>query len=445
VKELRQGEFKEFVGSHVAQKIGIRAFSGISKLISGKAKRVRFKKKSEFFSFEGKDNKSFLRLIHPEGELPRILLRNTSYFLRLDPECNYQKHALCLRCKFVRIVKRRIQGRVQYYVQLVCEGTPFQDLSQILRHEKKMESYCNQDSSQASNTSIDPKFQKVVCLDFGPKKVAISTLTHGFERDICQGLRSRQKKIRLLQRALDRSQRAMNPDKYNPDGTIQRGQKKWSRSKRYLKLQTEVAELYRKQAAHRKSVQGELANDILVLGNCIKLEKVSYQGFQKLYGKAVGMNAPANLQGILTRKAENARGRVEKINTFDTQLSQTCLCGNIQKKPLHQRTHACSHCGLGTQEVPVSRDLFSAFLGIFTENTEIRKGKSVSYSSRLNLEQARLALYGHRILSPAGLKSNLQIQTSEDSSSMGVEQSASEDSAEIATNPFLEFIGPQIL
>jgi hypothetical protein len=80
VKELRQGEFKEFVGSHVAQKIGIRAFSGISKLISGKAKCVRFKKKSEFFSVEGKDNKSFLRLIHPEGELPRILLRNTSYF-----------------------------------------------------------------------------------------------------------------------------------------------------------------------------------------------------------------------------------------------------------------------------------------------------------------------------------------------------------------------------
>ena len=138
VKKFRVGEFKEFVGSHVAQKIGSRAFAGISKLISGKGKRVRFKKKTEFFSFEGKDNKSFLRLIQSGADAPIIQLRESSYGLRVDPSCPYQRHALSSRCKYVRVLKRRIRGEVRYFAQLVCEGSPYQDLHKVLRHEKKM-------------------------------------------------------------------------------------------------------------------------------------------------------------------------------------------------------------------------------------------------------------------------------------------------------------------
>ena len=138
---------------------------------------------------------------------------------------------------------------------------------------------------------------------------------------------------------------------------------------------------------------------------------------------------------MLTRKAENARGRVEKINTFDTKLSQTCLCGGQQKKPLHQRTHQCSICQLGTEGV-ISRDLFSAFLGVFTENRETKKGSTIHVSSTLNLEQARLAIEGHRILSLAGLKLGNQTQTLKEYSLKGVEQSAVEGSAKIARSSF---------
>ena len=124
--------------------------------------------------------------------------------------------------------------------------------------------------------------------------MAISTPTHGFERDICKGLAPRNQEIRSLQRALDRSRRATHPNYFNSDGTIKKGKKVWNHSKNYLNLQTELADLYRRQTAHRKSIQGDLSNDILVLGNCIKIEKVSYKGFQKIYGKAVGLNAPSN-------------------------------------------------------------------------------------------------------------------------------------------------------
>src|SRR4030095_7908995 len=42
--------------------------------------------------------------------------------------------------------------------------------------------------------------------------------------------------------------------------------------------------------------------------------------------------------------------------TATTRLSQACICGNVAKKPLNQRTHRCP-CG-----VAADRDGFSAFL-----------------------------------------------------------------------------------
>jgi hypothetical protein len=434
MKDLRQGEFKDFIGSHVAQKIGIRAFSAISKLISGKGKRVRFKKRTEFFSFEGKDNKSFLRFLHPEGEAPYVQLREKQYLVRVDPGCPYQKHALDSRCKYVRVVKRKIQGRVRYFAQLICEGTPYQDFEKTERHQVKMEQMQKASPWDSllkpeHEEEISSKYKESVCLDFGPKNVAISTSDFGFEREICKGLLPKKKEIRILQRAMDRSRRVMNPENFNFDKTIKKGKKLWNKSNQYIQLQTQLADLYRKQTAHRKSIQGDLANDVIVLGNCIKFEKVSYKGFQKLYGKSIGLNAPSNLQDMLTRKAVNARGRVERINTFETKLSQTCLCGNQVKKPLFQRIHQCRLCGLGVDGPPISRDLFSAFSGVFTENTEKKQGKKVTYSSTLNLDQANLAMRGHRILSRAGLKSKNQTQTSKENSCEGVEQSAVEGSA----------------
>jgi transposase len=443
IKEFRVGEIKEFVGSHVAQKVGIRAWGAISRLISGKGKKVRFKKKSESFSFEGKNNQTFLRLIQPEGGTPFIQLRKSTYPLRLDSFCPYQKHALSSRCKFVRIVKRRIKNRMRYFAQGIFEGKPYADLEKTYRHEEKMSQFLQEQNQKAplacvKESQIDSKYQNAVCLDFGPKRVAVSTATHSFERDICEGLTPKASKIRVLQRAMDRSRRTTNPDCYEANGTIKKGKKLWKYSNHYLNLRNEISNLYRKQAAHRKSIHGNLVHDVLTLGNQIKIEKVSYKGFQKNFGKSVGLSAPSNLQGMLTRTAENARGKVEMINPFDTKLSQTCLCGHQKKKPLHIRTHQCEACQLGMDEIPISRDTLAAFLGVFTDNQEIRNGRSLQYSSQLNLEQAVLAFKGHRTLSPAGLKVFKQVQTKEEISSMGAVQTTLEDSVETAWNPFLE-------
>ncbi|MBF2066770.1 MAG: transposase [Calothrix sp. C42_A2020_038] len=114
-------------------------------------------------------------------------------------------------------------------------------------------------------------------------------------------------------------------------------------------------EIERKLAAHRKSLHGQLVNQTLILGKHIKTEKVSVKAWQKNYGKSIGFKSPASFQSELVRKAESAGGIVLMFSTRKTALSQTCLCGNKQRKSLSQRVHHCSVCGLNMQ-----RDILSA-------------------------------------------------------------------------------------
>ena len=123
-----------------------------------------------------------------------------------------------------------------------------------------------------------------------------------------------------------------------------------------------LSELYRKQGEYRKSLPGNLANHVFSLGNPVKLEKLSNWAFQHRFGKSVGMHTPGKFVESLRRKAASA-GEVEicEFPTRSTRLSQTCICGNIQKKPLSQRWHSCD-CGVYAQ-----RDRWSALLASCVE------------------------------------------------------------------------------
>jgi hypothetical protein len=75
-----------------------------------------------------------------------------------------------------------------------------------------------------------------------------------------------------LQRKLERSRRAMNPDNYNEDGTIKK-RVSWVRSKRYVKTLMELKEINRKQTAIKKQQYEELANEIIKLGDSFLVKK----------------------------------------------------------------------------------------------------------------------------------------------------------------------------
>jgi hypothetical protein len=140
-----------------------------------------------------------------------------------------------------------------------------------------------------------------------------------------------------------------------------------------VRNQTELSDLHRRLAAHRKSLQGKLVNDILALASTIKLEKLSYKAFQRMYGRSVGKRAPGRFVEMLRRKAASAGGAVIEFDTRSTRLSQTCHgCGSIENKPLSQRWHVCQ-CGVVQQ-----RDLYSAFLAMCVEDNRLVAGEAVS-------------------------------------------------------------------
>jgi transposase len=335
------------IDSNTAQKLATRAFNASQKVAFGIAKKVRFKGKNQLDSLEGKVNTTGIRW-HTE-QLVWGKLKLQPYLKNNDPVI---LHGLASRIKYVRLVRRRFNNKTRYYAQLVCEGKPF----------------------------TKPKNQigfGVVGLDIGPSTIAIVGESAAKLDSFAPELNSVSKQIRQLQRKMERSKRANNPNNYNPDfvdakgkrkkGTVKKGCQKWNESKTYHSTRRAKANLERKLAAHRKSLHGRLAHEILRVGNTIKLEKLSYKAFQKLFGKSVGKRAPGEFVSRLKRLAESAGVTAIEFSTFKTKLSQTChQCRRVKKKSLSTRIHKCE-CGVLCQ-----RDLYSAFLARFVENDLIQ-------------------------------------------------------------------------
>ena len=103
------------------------------------------------------------------------------------------------------------------------------------------------------------------------------------------------------------------------------------------------------------------------MGTTIILEKVSYKGWQKQYGKSVGLRAPGMFIEMLKRTVASTGGTLIEVPTRSSKLSQFCHgCGKTVKKPLSQRLHQCP-CGMG----PIQRDLYSAFLAAYLDPADL--------------------------------------------------------------------------
>jgi putative transposase len=330
-----------WIGDHLdaftIQKIATRAFDAVAQYAYGDRGRPRYKRKGWLTSVAGKSNKAGIRW--RDGSVLWSGLTLMPVF-DLKDKHGVEAHALSCRVKYLRLVKRTINNETRWSVQLVLEGLP----------QKKSKNSISDDACG---------------IDIGPSTIAVVSEEDALLAQFCDEVVPPWKEIRRKQRAQDRSLRATNPDNYNDDGTVKKGTSKWHRSNRYRKRQKGIAECQRTLAATRKKQHGEMCNKVLSLGKVIKTEKLSYKSFQKNYGRSVTIRAPGMFVRELTRKAGNAGGSVEEISTRKTKLSQTCICGKVEKKPLKQRHHVCD-CGIETQ-----RDLFSAHLARHCSNNTL--------------------------------------------------------------------------
>jgi hypothetical protein len=349
----------DHIDSMTAQTLATRAYQSVNRVCRGKARKVRFRSKGRGLdSIEGKRNDSGPRFVlqsPEEGNRGWLVWRKDRILAIIDWRDPVVKHGLDRRIKYTRLVRRKAsslrahgadcQG-YRYYVQLALEGTPFQ--------------------KPKNRPGPD-----VIGLDLGPSTIAI--VPHDAEArlvPLCEELKPDIRKKRRLERKLDRQRRANNPLNYDVKGRVKKHGKQrltWKNSKGYLATKRRLAHQERKLAAHRKSLHGRLVNEIVRVGNDIHIEKISYKGWQKQFGKSVGRRAPGMLINHLRRTVASTGGTLHEFPTRTTRLSQYCHgCRNYTKKPLAQRWHHCA-CGVG----PVQRDLYSAFLAAYLDRKNL--------------------------------------------------------------------------
>ena len=248
------------------------------------------------------------------------------------------------------IVRRCIRGRNKYYLQLTISGEKPQK-GRVLGKGN-------------------------VGIDIGPSTIASSSLqgVH-FDKlaDKCDNI---EHELYLINRKLDRSRRANNPDNYYPDGTIKRGVRLvWKKDKdvkRYASLKQQRKELYRKQAETRKQQHLEMANAMLSQGDTFIVEnnpidawvrrakkttktKTGKYRSKKRYGKSVANHAPAMFVTILENKVKSLGGEFHRIDPGYAATQFDFTNGVFTKHEVSERSITLSN-GRTHQ-----RDMLSAF------------------------------------------------------------------------------------
>ena len=257
-----------------------------------------------------------------------------------------------LRGKIVqnRILKKIQNGKEHFYLQM------------ILKAEVAPRKYDTSD--MFGNVGID----------IGTSTVAISSYYETKLEELAPGIDRQEKEIARLQRKLDRQRRANNPQNYNEDGTIVRGKKTWTYSKKYYQTKNKLRKLKTKQAETRTLAHKTLANEIVGLGDRFVVEQMSFAGlqkraketkvnektnkiqFKKRFGATIGHRAPATLISMIEQKCKSQGKTFIKADTKSVKASQfDHLTEEYTKHSLSTRVKF-------VVDDKVQRDLYSAFL-----------------------------------------------------------------------------------
>ena len=336
---VQQHRYQKYIDSMTAQKIASSVWRSVEKYLFDNGKCIHFRKYDDFDSLEGKSNTSGMRFKDGRLHWRRQVIQPQ---IRTD----YDREALRSRVKYCRIRRKPVGAKYHYYLQLVLEG------KSPVKH---------------------PAGHGTAGLDIGTSTAAVVT------KDSCRltvlgsDVKDRSAQIRRIQRAMDRSSRATNPDNFLPDGTVCNGARKWIRSKHYKKLQFCKKSLERRYADAVNTCHHRLSNEIASKADTVYVEKMSFNGLarksksatkkadgrfrsRKRFGKSIGNHAPAVFLNILGNRLASGGGQLIKIDTISFRASQyNHVTDDYVRKKL-----SCRGSFVGGHYV--QRDLYSAFL-----------------------------------------------------------------------------------
>ena len=390
------------------------AFKSIERIMYNDAKRPRFLSKGEYLPLQGKQAERCIILKQDKKIDGWFITHNKMRFdLKINPKDlfvletlsnieNYNKNSKEIDKKLVekynlnkeiinthrvcnnRIVIKEIRGKKRLFVQITIEGIP------------------------APKRKKDGSFRHTLGKgkiggDIGTQSIAITTENTVILKNLAERSTKStfelERKISNLQRALDRSKRAMNPKNYNKDGTIVKGKipdsyiangkarcskLEWIKSNRYKKKQLKFKELHRKASESRKYAINEDVNYLRSLGDTFIIEKMNIKGLQKKskevtknkkgkfnkrkrFGKSILNRCPGYFISQAKDKFKITNGSLKEVNTWTFKASQyDHKLNDCSKKSLSKRWHIFED---GTK---VQRDIYSSFL-LLCSNKELDK------------------------------------------------------------------------
>ena len=328
-----------------------------------KPNKVRFRSKYDLnVSYHNRVNKEATRLVSSDrkGIAYRLYIHKKSTFVDIPVKAfnNYQQMSLLHseKIKYVQIVRKTIRRKKVYYLKIVCQGFP---PSKVTKGNGVV--------------GIDPGVSTVAFAS--PNEVALVDLA---PKNITQ----KEKLLKRLDQAIERSQRVNNPECYKENGMIKKGARFKRLSNRQMRLCNRRRKVYRSLSEERTKLQGQLVNRLVSQASIIKMEELNVKGLQKRsrdirinpktnrpfskkrFGKAIFRAATSAFRTALKTRASQLGIDFEIISPTNVKPSQyNHITQTFEKKSLSTRIYDLSN------EYPdVQRDLYSAFLIKHIEN-----------------------------------------------------------------------------
>ena len=358
----------KLIHSQVAQKLASSVWQKFETYFFRNGERTGFIPWTEFFSIEGKNNAT--GIVYQDGQVRVGKMKIPVKLPKQDGHNSadiYETEALTHRVKYCRIKRQWCGEGWRYFLQLILEGEPPIKV-------------------RPTGELVHPIGSGRVGLDIGTQTLAYSSDNAVGLVELAPAIKSVSAELRRVNRAMDRSRRATNPQMFNADGTIihidklppscldRHGKRKWVSSQRYRALAMKRRALYQKQTALRRQMHNELANQLLAQGNDFYIEQMRFRALAKKakeakksktgknlsrrrFGRSIANKAPATFVATLEDKVVRAGGSFQKIKTWEAKASQyNHLDHSYNKKKLSQRWNQMPD---GRR---IQRDLYSAFL-----------------------------------------------------------------------------------
>ncbi len=348
--KLQQYKYKNYITSAQAQKIADFIYNSVESYLYKNGKTIHIKSFKDFNTISQKSLANGLKYINNKikffNEEFEIIFKNT----------NYERQSLSSEIKYLELIKKEFANGNEFYVNFVLDGEAPRKIDKGLEE-----------------VGVDP----------GISHEAVTGDTFCLLEELAPRCKVYDKEIQKLQRQIDMSTRATNPDLYNKDGTVKKGSKgKFVYSKHCKYLKRRLRMLYKKKSDYIKCMHGNLTNRIIEKSDSIKIEDMNFNNLakrskktersdkvfiingkeikkfkkKKRYGKSINDRSPGLFVTMLEEKANRYGVTFEKVDTTKVKASQYEHDKDTYVKyKLSERTKIID-------ENLVQRDLYSAYI-----------------------------------------------------------------------------------